>query len=657
MRGQGGGPDDDRHGVPSLALLAAGAVGRAQPLAEVAACLDVLPRAVRRELLARLSHERLRGLEICWRQLQQQQPPASGSGDDDEREEEEEEEHSGWSLERETEHEWRLRTVSEAAAGTLLESRDAAISSSTTRKRSFRQTFWEQRFRLLLRARVAPDQEPGGSGKSDSEDDPVRATLHLFRDVVQQLKMHGREVVPRNVALIATLQRLQRLEIHHPEQQKTCWTSLVALIETHPSLAELCFFHGKLSDAQLQQIRLALRARTAAADAARAKRMQAITRFELVSVTIRQRGHLELVALLKECRELMSVRFSACLADFENDELVANALALPRLESLSLEHNHLEDDAFAGISAVKALVSLRHLKLDSNAISVPTLRSICAASLDGFLRLESLELRNNGDIGDAGIHALAPMLASADTTLAHVNVFNCNIGLEGATTLLLALRANTSVKHLDISHNFLGSRFGDLLADLLRSNQSLQSLRMVYVGLGAAGCSGKLLDAIRANRSIRAISLGANRLRDSGAEMLFQAFVERSQQLKTPYDLVELNGNLVTHKGLAAMANTVTRLSLEDSQKDQERSRGHDADGEVIREAKRQKTMERSRSLSLADPPRTAAVWIQDLSLLDNNFPRDLDANVEALSALRTRVQVVHTNLWVGKRNVYDDEV
>lgn len=646
--------------VRSLVLLSAKAVALSRPLEEIVACLDFFPRAIRSELFAHLSHERLRGLEVRWKH---DHPPllttAAANADDD---------GDNWSLEKETECEWRARSKS---VGTI----DG--HGSAPRKRSFRQAFWEHRFRVLLRARVSLDQpyKENRSGQDnaaleattigdgsastwhevkngdchDDHDGDIydAATLHLFNDVLHHLKVHGREVIPRNVALISKLEQLQRLEVHHPEQQKTCWTSLVQLIQSHRSLTELCFFHGKLDDSQLQQIRSALVARATTIVTAAAHEADGapatITKFELVSMKIRNRGYRELTSLLSECQQLTDIRLSSCISDFENEQLVANLLSLPRLESLSLEHNDLEDDAFVAIGNKKTLMSLKHLKLSSNAISVATLSCIGTASLDGFLKLQTLELRNNIDIGDASIHALAPMLPTS-VTLTHLDLFNCNFGLEGAMNLLLALTKNKTLKHLNIGHNFFGSSFGDLLADFLGANSTLERLDINYVGLGTAGCTERLRQALISNSSLVEISIGANRLRDDGADVLFQAIVERCH--RKPYELVDLSGNLLTAKGFSAIANTIERASQSDRHEAREYERGTH---------KRQKMMEpldsnRKHSSTLPQ------ILMRELNLLDNNFPRDFE-NGGVLDMLQHRIEAVHTNTWVGKRNVYDDEV
>ncbi|GAB9464303.1 Leucine-rich repeat, ribonuclease inhibitor subtype [Globisporangium polare] len=639
----------------SLVLLSAKAVALSRPLEEIAACLDFFPRTIRRELLAHLSHERLRGLEVRWNHERPLPRTIAVAGDDDD------DGGSGnndWSLEKETECEWRKRSKSVGA----VESHGGA-----PRKRSFRQAFWEHRFRTLLRSRVsldpsykesnsgadnavlsAPAVDDGsshdehGGGKYDA------AALHLFHDVVYDLKVHGREVVPRNVALISSLQRLQRLEVHHPEQQKTCWTSLVQLIQSHQSLTELCFFHGKLDDSQLQQIRVALIARAAATSTTATHEAggapATITKFELVSMKIRNRGYRELTSLLSECQQLTDIRLSSCIADFENDQLVANLLSLPRLKSLSLEHNDLEDDAFVAIGSKKAPMSLKYLKLSSNAISVATLSGISTASLDGFLKLETLELRNNVDIGDASIHALAPMLPTS-VTLTHLDLFNCNFGLEGAMNLLLALGKNKTLTSLNIGHNFFGSSFGDLLADFLVANSTLERLDINYVGLGTAGCTERLRQALISNSSLVEISIGANRLRDDGADVLFQAIVERCH--RKPYALVDLSGNLLTAKGFSAIANTIERASPSD-----DRSEAREYEEGVHKRQKLVGSQHSNRKHSSSSPQ----VLMRELSLLDNNFPRDLE-NGDVIDMLQNRIKVVRTNTWVGKRNVYDDEV
>uniref|UniRef100_K3W707 Uncharacterized protein n=1 Tax=Globisporangium ultimum (strain ATCC 200006 / CBS 805.95 / DAOM BR144) TaxID=431595 RepID=K3W707_GLOUD len=635
-----------------LVLLAAKTAARHTPLEQVAAYLEFFPCSVRSELFAHLSDERLRGLEILYATTME-------NGEVHEK--------ADWSLEQETEVEWQKRSENSMAVHTATTVISTSSNSNSAHKRSYRQAFWEHRFRALLRARMSHQDTsatmPATSGQENSvycanggkhsgnaqevlhkaENEPeaaaksVPVALHLFYDVVHHLKLHGREVIPSNAELIFKLHRLQRLEVHHPEQQKTCWVSLVDLVKRHQSLRELCFFHGKLSDAQLQQIRLALLSRTTMSTAT-SNPMSTISKLELVSMKVRAGGYRELTALLKEYRQFLTgIRISSSISDFENDAMITSVLGSLTLKQLSLEHNDLEDDAFIGIAARRAPIALTHLKLGSNAISVATLNGICTASLDGFLKLQQLELMNNTDIGDPGIHALAPMLSTgvaASTSLTHLDLYNCNFGLEGAMNLLLALSENRTLRYLNIGHNFFGSSFGDLLADFLETNKALQTLYVHYVGLGTAGCTERLRKALQSNDSLVKVSFAANRLRDDGADLLFQALVHRCR--RKAYTLVDLGGNLLTNKALSAIANTIER-SFE----------------ECGRAVKRQKLME-ARAGSTDD----GDVLMQELGLLNNDFVQDklADGN-EALETLQRHIHIVRTNPWAGKRNVYDDEV
>lgn len=127
---------------------------------------------------------------------------------------------------------------------------------------------------------------------------------------------------------------------------------------------------------------------------------------------IRPEGFRQLVSLVAEMKQLAQLRVSNTITDFETKLLIDAALCAPKLQRLFLEHNELEVDAFLGLSKMRKPLALRHLRLSDNDVSPITLGAICSASMDGVLNLERLELTNNVQIGDAGIHALTPMLAS-----------------------------------------------------------------------------------------------------------------------------------------------------------------------------------------------------------------------------------------------------
>ncbi|OWZ24861.1 hypothetical protein PHMEG_00043 [Phytophthora megakarya] len=280
-------------------------------------------------------------------------------------------------FDRETQRVWELR-MKAASLYTQIPIENTAAAQR--RRRNYRHVFWEHQFRSLLKLR-APELT--------STVDVLVQHQNLFVDVVEVLKVH-----------------------------------------------ELGFFHGKLSDKQLAQIRNMLARPMPTLD--KGMKANRVTTLELVSVKIRPEGFRQLVGLVTEMPQLTQLRLCSTIADFDTQLLIDAAFRAPKLERLFLEHNDLEDDAFIGLSKMQKPLAIRHLRLSDNDLSSITVGAICGASMDGVLNLERLELTNNV--------------------------------LIGATNLLLALGHNKTVKHLNIAQNFFDVGFGDVLADFLFSN-------------------------------------------------------------------------------------------------------------------------------------------------------------------------------------------
>ncbi|RLN74935.1 hypothetical protein BBJ28_00021882, partial [Nothophytophthora sp. Chile5] len=372
--------------MPSLLDLSVAAVTRHTPVPDLLAYIEYLPASVRLQLFQHMSNFRLREMEVAWEAATHLATPEPRDGYDPAAGDQ-------FLFDLETQRVWEHRIKAGVLGGSPIPIQNT--SAAKGRRRNYRPVFWEQQFRMLLRLRTPLD--------TSSTTDTLKESMDLFVDAVEVLKVHGREVCEDNVELLLALRRLRRLEVHHPEQHNTCWVSMKRLMQSHPSLTELGFFHGKLSDAQLLQIRQTLTEPSAPTN---------VTTLEFVSVKIRPEGYRHLVALVSEMPRLEQLRLSNTVTDFDTNLLVDAALRGPKLQRLFVEHNELGDEAFAGLSKMRTPLALRHLRLSDNAVSATTLGAICSASMDGVLNLENLELANNLRIGDPGIHALTPMLAS-----------------------------------------------------------------------------------------------------------------------------------------------------------------------------------------------------------------------------------------------------
>ncbi|DBA03262.1 TPA: hypothetical protein N0F65_011621 [Lagenidium giganteum] len=639
--------------IESLVVLTARAAARVAPLEHLVCAFEFYPHALRREFLTSMPPDRLRQWETLHRSANGDDGDGDGDGDAG---------GSGWSTERELQTIWKQRCQEKLEDPTNMKPAEEFIKK-TKRMPNFRRMWWEHQFRLALRAQVqavAPTTTAATQQADEDSDSgpmpplPLRRTepledtkslmdrMPLFVDVVEELKIHGRETMPSTIDMILQLKRLRRIEVHHPEQHRTCWQSVVKLIQNLASLRELCFFHGKLTDSELKQVRQALIARATPSNNNGAM-LAPITTLEFVSVKIRARGHRELTNLLRDYKCLVHFRATNCLADFENAVLMDAAVQAPSLQRLCVEHNELEDDDELLAALVQASsdsgrsIAWKCLQLGHNSFGSQFLGAINQASCARRLDLERLEVLHNPDVGDAGIRALTPML-SMETTLRYIDVRNCGMGLDGAQELLRVLKDNTTLRYLDIGQNYLGNAAGDVLGDFLIANATVESFFANYIGLGPAGCTPRLQQGLETNQTLSRISLGANRLRDGGCSLLFRALVTRSRAKQ--YDAIDLSGNLLTMKGLTAMADILAEASSASSDSLPTKRRRLDLDATYTGSSGRAPTM------------------IRELSVLNNDFQScEAADNEDTIPRLRSLVTLLHSNEWTGRRCVYDDEV
>jgi hypothetical protein len=631
--------------VRSLVELSVVAVALFTPVPELLGYVEFLPTAIRHQLFSELSNFRLREMEVAWEAAAQLQAPDPRDGFDPST-------GDRFLFDRETQRVWELRMNAARLGYEPIPIENTAAAQG--RRRNQRNVFWEHQFRSLLKLRTPLDL----AGPVDL----LVECQKLFVDVVEVLKVHGREVCEENVKLLLALRKLRRLEVHHPLQQNTSWEAMERLMKEHPHLTELGLFHGKLSDNQMAQIRNALATTTPALE--KSLDTTRITTLELVSVKIRQVGFRQLVWLVTEMPQLTQLRLSNTITDFDTKLLIDAALRAPKLQRLFLEHNELEDDAFLGLPQMRKPLSLRHLRLSDNDVTPVTLRAICSATMDGVLNLERLELTNNVQIGDPGIHALAPMLASANAgpaaVLTHLDVRGCSFGLEGATNLLLALGHNKTLKHLNIAQNFLDVGFGDVLADFLLTNDSVTHLQANGVGLGLAGVSARLLTALESNTTLTSLSMGANRLRNDGAAAMLRALVKRAKA--KPFSLVDLSGNLLTLSGLAMIADILE--SPGDGNAVHSGNSGRDSiDGHedaMLSDRKRRRTDSPDTRHNQLSPVGAGSKPIEELCLLNNDFIGGDDCagdSATLIESIRRSVSHLKSNEWAIQHQVYDDEV
>ena len=145
--------------------------------------------------------------------------------------------------------------------------------------------------------------------------------------------------------------------------------------------------------------------------------------------------------------------------------------------------------------------------------------------------VKTLTLSSN-HLQDKGAMALAEMLGRygsgmVNTTLEHIDLSNGRIGPAGAQCLAQALHINTSVKTLKLSGNTLHNEGVMALAEVLGAvnNTTLEHVNLNYCGINPRGAK-HLAQALRVNNSVKTLKLIGNRLGNNGANALAEMLGE-----------------------------------------------------------------------------------------------------------------------------------
>lgn len=548
--------------IEPLVVLAIRQAAHQAPIESLFEIYHIYPHALRRILLQNLSPARLRALEQQIWSLDAENGHEEG----------------GWQLEQELQRIWKKRCREDQ----LLDGQGYSMSQfkrkTTVRALDYRQKWCEYQVRAIMRdhgSSGVPKQQPINSrdhvnaSESDGSSQVVLPTaMAAYEDCVRVLKLHGREITRHRVALVVQLSQLRRLEIHHPEQRQTCWQSMAQVIGEQRTLREFCFFHGRLTEKQLEVVRRVLVARMSREtmeDSATSNELEQITTLEFVSVQLRCWGYRELITLLREYVILQELRLTNCISDFQNDQLLRALVNLPKLRQLRMEHNDLEDanGVFASLDApTVTTIPWRYLQLGHNALTTHFMDVICKVLSDGKMpHLVRLELAHNNMIRNGGVRVLASLFDSPLAALRHVNLSACGIDVNGAKHLLASLQTSRTLTYLDVSCNSFGCAFGDVLGDFLAKDSPLTSLCVNSVDLGIEGCTQKLINGLEQNSHIVMLNLGGNRLRDTGMKILFPALLRRSQRL--PFEALYLNGNLLKYPSLRLITDGMATATQE----------------------------------------------------------------------------------------------
>ncbi|RDB24833.1 Ran GTPase-activating protein 1 [Hypsizygus marmoreus] len=181
-------------------------------------------------------------------------------------------------------------------------------------------------------------------------------------------------------------------------------------------------------------------------------------------------------------------------------------------KALSLDS---KEDIEALLSGVD-LAAVEEVDLSGNTIGVGAAEALG----DAFRKMSSLKIANLSNI----------FTRRLDTEIPFALIAICD-----------ALKDATNLIELDLSSNAFGDRFVGPLVPLLSQNQSIQILRLMNNGIGAAGgriIAGALLESARMSKAagkpsnLRVVICSRNRLEDGSASIWAEAFAAHGNLLE-----------------------------------------------------------------------------------------------------------------------------
>ncbi|XP_069314106.1 NACHT, LRR and PYD domains-containing protein 2-like [Eulemur rufifrons] len=234
-----------------------------------------------------------------------------------------------------------------------------------------------------------------------------------------------------------------------------------------------------------------------------------------------------------ECN-LQYLRLVSCSATPEQWADLASALETNQsLTCLILTATKLMD---AGVSLLHT--TLRHPKSFLQRLSLENchLTEACCKNLASALivnqRLTHLCLAEN-TLGDRGVEILCEGLSYPDCKLQILVLWHCNITDDGCKHLSKLIEQKSSLTHLDLGLNHIGTTGLRSLCEALK--EPLCNLRCLWLW----GCSitrfscEDLAAALGSNRSLITLDLGQNSLGNNGVKMLCEALKHQNCPLQT----------------------------------------------------------------------------------------------------------------------------
>ena len=163
--------------------------------------------------------------------------------------------------------------------------------------------------------------------------------------------------------------------------------------------------------------------------------------------------------------------------------------------------------------------------------------------------LSSLDLSHNSIRSEKANSLFQALIVN--TSLSSLDLSYNSIGDKGTNTLAQALIVNTSLSSLDLSHNFIGGKGENSFAQAFTVNTSLSSLNLRFNFI-RDGEANSLAQALKVNTSLSSLNLHSNAIGADGANSLAQAL-----RVNTSLSSLNLGSNSIGVEGANSLAQAL----------------------------------------------------------------------------------------------------
>ncbi|KAI4878291.1 hypothetical protein NFI96_007102 [Prochilodus magdalenae] len=246
--------------------------------------------------------------------------------------------------------------------------------------------------------------------------------------------------------------------------------------------------------------------------------------YSLLEAMSQKFGMTELPGLRGTPCTIEMLRLKKCGVTRVGCDFLASVLSsdISKLKELTLSQNDIGDSGFKVIADVlkRPSCKLDTLKVNNCKLTEHSCTAL-ASALQANSVLKTVSLSNN-DIQDSGVKLLAAGLKDPQCKLETLGLSNCNLRLEGFTSLTSAIRSNPSyLRVLNLSKNKPGDLGVKLLFGVLESPHcSFERLKLKECGITEKSCACLASLLSSEYTCLRELDLSMNDLKESGAKLL-----------------------------------------------------------------------------------------------------------------------------------------